>query len=267
MVELHATSLFFTNFPVECSRAEMWRHSQRFGQVVDVFVPKKRSREGKEFGSRFWGVRDAEKLVKEIRGVKVGANMLSINVLRFRRDGSAAQNLVPTPHHQKEYHVVPSWKTDKPPSQFGNQKSFREVFVSVDQNHAFELKKDLPEAMKIDQLKEEEAKWLDKWVVGEVRKSDTLNNIFYLIKEEGFQCVAKYVGGYQMLLECNSKESMLKMLTEGKQMLEKWFAWICTWQKEKELVCPGWLIWVSLEGIPLHVWLEETFAPIAKEFG
>lgn len=37
--------------------------------------------------------------------------------------------------------------------------------------------------------------------------------------------------------------------------------------KEKDLICPGRLIWVSLEGTPLHVWSEETFSTIAKAFG
>lgn len=62
----------------------MWCYFHRFGHVVDVFVPKKSAREGREFGFvHFREVRNVENLVMEVCGVKVGANTLSINVLRF----------------------------------------------------------------------------------------------------------------------------------------------------------------------------------------
>lgn len=75
------------------------------------------------------------------------------------------------------------------------------------------------------------------------------------------------MGGFQLLLQHNSKESMLNMLTGRKLVLENWFEWICPRGKEKDLINPGRLIWVSLEGIPLHARAEDTFFDIAKGFG
>lgn len=60
---------------------------------------------------------------------------------------------------------------------------------------------------------------------------------------------------------------MLKMLSDGKDVLHNWFEWICPWDKETDLINPNRLIWVSLEGIPLFAWVKDTFSDIEKLFG
>lgn len=64
--------------------------------------------------------------------------------------------------------------------------------------------KDVFKMVVICQPKEEETKWLDNCALGEVRNSQTLNDIFHLLQDEGFQCETKYVGGFRVLLQCDS---------------------------------------------------------------
>lgn len=93
--------------------------------------------------------------------------------------------------------------------------------------------KDFPKTVVIGQPQEEEINWLQNCALGEVKNTQVLNNIFYLLQDEGFHCDTKYVGGFKVLLQCDSKESMLKLLSDGKATLETWFDWIYPLEMEK----------------------------------
>lgn len=65
----------------------MWIQFGHFGQVINVFVPTKKLREGKSFGFvRCKRVADAKKVVREVPGVDVGPNMITFNIAKFGRD-------------------------------------------------------------------------------------------------------------------------------------------------------------------------------------
>lgn len=65
----------------------MRKHFGRFGQITNVFVPAKKTCEGKCFGFvRYKGVMDVEKVVRDVRGVAVGLNVITFNVAKFVRE-------------------------------------------------------------------------------------------------------------------------------------------------------------------------------------
>lgn len=125
----------------------------------------------------------------------------------------------------------------------------------------------VPKNLTLEKPGDEILSWLDRCAVGELRNTDVLNDLNHSLKEEGFSCCAKYVGGFRYLLECDSKVDLLQMLTEGKEKLDSWFSWLRPWEIAMEMSRPGRLVWISIEGIPLHAWTESTFQRIAKEFG
>nr|GFC04095.1 ChaC-like family protein [Tanacetum cinerariifolium] len=44
-----AQSIFVTNFPDYTSSKELWKLSQSYGTVVDIYIPNRRSKAGKRF--------------------------------------------------------------------------------------------------------------------------------------------------------------------------------------------------------------------------
>lgn len=256
-IELHGTSLLFTDFPEGSPRAEMWPHFQKFGHVGDVFIPNKKSREGKEFGFiRYRGVNNPVNLVMNIRSVNVGMKALTVNVSRFRRNGFTVQDQAPVTHQIKDYRVAPDWKNVDSPAKLRNHNTYSEAVKNdVHKNTSIPAYESI-KTVALDHQKEEEICWLRQCAVGEVKNSRILNDIFHLLRDEGFQCETKYVGGFRVLLQCESREIMLKMLTDEKDMLENWFQRICPWEKEIDLSNLGRLIWGTLEGIPLFAWAE-----------
>lgn len=116
--------------------------------------------------------------------------------------------------------------------------------------------------------REEEQSWLNSCLLAEVKNHDLLNDIGLILRDAGFLNVkAKYVGGLRVLLECSSSVEAQKVLREGASSLSNWFTWVCPWTIEKEMQRPGRLIWVSIVGVPLHVWTHDTFKAIGNVFG
>nr|GEX46475.1 RNA-directed DNA polymerase, eukaryota [Tanacetum cinerariifolium] len=57
-------SIFITNFPDSTTSADLWKLCQAYGSVVDVFIPNRRSKEGKRFAfARFIKVQNVDRLV------------------------------------------------------------------------------------------------------------------------------------------------------------------------------------------------------------
>lgn len=74
------TSFYFTNFPEEITKRELWSHFSQWGEVKEVFIPNRRNKEGRRYGFvRLRGVievRNVEKALDNsfIRGVKLHVN-------------------------------------------------------------------------------------------------------------------------------------------------------------------------------------------------
>lgn len=122
-----------------------------------------------------------------------------------------------------------------------------------------------PKRITVELVKEEELQWLARRAIGHVKTVDFLPDLPYLLKEARFLNIqAMYVGGFRYLLECESAESLNKVLQEGKATLANWFEWIKPWHREVESSPTGRLCWLSIRRVPSHLWNEETFRKIAK---
>lgn len=202
VLESTITSFFFSNFPSNWSVDVMWKHFERFSAVVDVFIPQKKTSLGKDFGFvRFKGVQDTAQLEKDMRGVLIGPNKLTMlnpgGVSRDRQEtGPSRTKGVPCISKLENPRVI---KIDGLLQLLGcilMGKKVKSVEVSK------------VESIKLECLKH--------CVVGEVKDTELLNEINHLLRDGGFHnCVAKYIGSHQVLLECPSEENPKKMLEEG----------------------------------------------------
>lgn len=79
-------SFYFTNFPSSLGVEDLWRVFMGWGKVVDVFIPKKKNKEGKSFGFvRFKGVAYPLELEKRLDQLWIGSYKMKVNSNRFVR--------------------------------------------------------------------------------------------------------------------------------------------------------------------------------------
>lgn len=125
-----------------------------------------------------------------------------------------------------------------------------------------------PARVTTDGPKEDELFWLARCVIGDVKTGEVLPDLPFHLKENGFlTTTAKYFGGFRYLLECESTQALNKMLKEGSEVLSSWFQWIKPWHRDVESITPGRLCWLSIRGVPLHLWNELDFRKIANIWG
>nr|GEU32881.1 RNA-directed DNA polymerase, eukaryota [Tanacetum cinerariifolium] len=80
-------SVFVTNFPENHATKDVWNTCKIYGQVVDAYIPNRRSKAGKRFGFViFIKVFDVDRLVNNLCTLWVGRYKLHANVAKFQRD-------------------------------------------------------------------------------------------------------------------------------------------------------------------------------------
>ncbi|GJV89391.1 nucleotide-binding alpha-beta plait domain-containing protein [Tanacetum coccineum] len=81
-----STSIFITNFPDQFSACDLWRVCGDYGNVIDSYIPNRRSKAGNKFGFvRFIKIDDIDRLLKNLCTIWVGCFRLHANVVRFQR--------------------------------------------------------------------------------------------------------------------------------------------------------------------------------------
>ncbi|GKA07852.1 nucleotide-binding alpha-beta plait domain-containing protein [Tanacetum coccineum] len=84
------------------------------------------------------------------------------------------------------------------------------------------------------------------------------------LNHEGFdQVIIRYMGGHWIMLEFLSVE--VKKKFESSVGIGSWFSQIQ--QALVDFTVDGRIVWVELKGIPLKMWLENTFKRIASKWG
>ncbi|GKU99398.1 hypothetical protein SLEP1_g12255 [Rubroshorea leprosula] len=80
-----ATMFFFTNFPEDWKHESMWQTFRKYGRVLDIYSPFKKSRMGSRFGFvRFLDIRNECELEHQLEQIWVGEFKLWVNRPRFK---------------------------------------------------------------------------------------------------------------------------------------------------------------------------------------
>lgn len=223
---------------------------------------------GKRFGFvRFKGVKDINGLWSSLTDLSVRDQRLFIKPARF---------LKPTGVGQKQDAVKAVGPgTGNPPIlmtgrtiQRREGKSYREALLDTAILQEFHENVKESKCIKVEEVKEGELQWLARCALGEVKSPDILPDISFLLKEAGFLTTkAKYVGGLRYLLEFDSPEIMADLLRSGREALSNWFVSVQPWHRRLEDSRPGRICWISIRGVPVHLWNEDNFRKIASEWG
>ncbi|GJY43317.1 RNA-directed DNA polymerase, eukaryota [Tanacetum coccineum] len=240
-------SIFVTNFPDNLGSKELWKVCEGYGKVIDVFIPNRRSKAGKRFAFvRFIRVNDLDRLVGNLCTIWIGRFHLHANVARFER---ANKPVKPSGPSQSNAHGT-----------FGS-------FVSAARDFPPLIASVAPvsssPALVLDDSCVVERD-LSCHVMGRVKDINSIPNLRILLAKEGFEHVKlSYLGGLWVLIELDNEGSKQKFLDHVGVN-----SWFCTLLNAyNDFVSDERVVWVDIEGIPLHVWSRETFAKIGNKWG
>ncbi|GLT61502.1 hypothetical protein SLA2020_342030 [Shorea laevis] len=85
-------TFFFYNFPENCEEKDLWYNFQKYGTVVDVYVPKKRDKWGKRFGFlRMLGVQNENQMTRRLNDIWFGSYKLRVKIAEEQSNGRATK--------------------------------------------------------------------------------------------------------------------------------------------------------------------------------
>ncbi|GJX05810.1 RNA-directed DNA polymerase, eukaryota [Tanacetum coccineum] len=249
---LISKSIFVTNFPDNTSAKDLWEVCKGYGTVVDVFIPNRKSRSGKRFAFvRFIKVGNVDHLVENLCTLWIGRMHLHANVVHYDHPpiSSSRPNFAPRP----------TVKSVSRPSANGASS-----FVSVLKGNPNTINHiSTSPAMVLDDecLVERD---LDNFVLGEVKDFSSINNLLILLSNEGFQHVRLvYLGGLWVMIELPSIETKTRFMKHVG--VASWFSQLRTAQSD--FVSRERIVWIDIEGVPLHAWSRPTFSKIGSRWG
>nr|GEY79287.1 SGNH hydrolase-type esterase domain-containing protein [Tanacetum cinerariifolium] len=75
-------SIFITNFPDNISSRDLWNECEKYGKVIDVYIPNRKSKAGKRYAFvRFIKVEDLDRLVSNLCTIWIGRLHIHANVV------------------------------------------------------------------------------------------------------------------------------------------------------------------------------------------
>nr|GEZ22557.1 hypothetical protein [Tanacetum cinerariifolium] len=193
--------------------------------VVDVFIPNRKSKVGKGFAFvRFIKVDNVDKLVGNLCTIWIGRFHLHANVARFER---------------------PLANSSRPPFKTTRVVHGASSFVSAVKGVSVPSSQfnSLP-AMVLDDscLVSRE---LDNFVMGEVCKFSSINNLYILLSGEGFHNIQLvYLGGLWVMMKLESAKAKDKLLKHVG--VASWFNSLRSAQPD--FVANERIVWVDIEG-------------------
>ncbi|GJT70259.1 RNA-directed DNA polymerase, eukaryota [Tanacetum coccineum] len=237
-------SIFATNFSDNTTSKDLWEVCKGYGTVVDVFIPNRKSKSGKRFTFvRFIKVVNVDRLVDNLCTLWIGRMHLHANVARFDRPPirSARPNIASRPAANGAPSFVSVLK--------GNPNTINHISTSS--------------AMVLDDdcLVERD---LDNFVLGEVKDFSSINNLRILLSNEGFQHLRlAYLGGLWVMIELTSVEIKTRFMKHVG--VASWFSQLC--KAQSDFVSRERIVWIDIEGVPLHAWSRPTFTKIGSRWG
>nr|GEW35020.1 RNA-directed DNA polymerase, eukaryota, nucleotide-binding alpha-beta plait domain protein [Tanacetum cinerariifolium] len=240
---LISKSIFVTNFSDNTTAKDLWEVCKGYGNVVDDFIPNRKSKAGKRFAFvRFIKVENVDRLVGNLCTLWIGRMHLHANVVRFVR--APLQPSRPFHSARSGYPVVSS-------------------FVSVLKGSANLVPATSMPAIVIDDSCVVQRD-LDNFVMGEVKQFASIANLRVLLLNEGFHNMnLTYLGGLWVMIELCSTKSKAKLLNHVGVV--SWFSSLSN--AHHDFVLKERIVWVDIEGVPLHAWSRATFCKIGSKWG
>lgn len=266
-VETDAVSsetFFFRNFPEYCSEEDIRRSFKDVGRVLDIFIPKKRDKQGKRFGFvRFSTAVRREEILDRLNKVWIGSHIIRAFLPRYQR---APENLVV---RARNVDTKGKARTD-----FASHNvtlhskrflgcSFSEVLAG---NGRSSSKTDAAEDLFQFQSHEEDKAWLRDAFTGRLKTEFSWKDHGEEIQQEcGGALKLTDMGNQLILIQSTSVDSTEEIINKFDEWTSFWLDWKKPWSHFD--VNHYRTIWTRWIGVPLHAWSRRFFCTVSSKFG
>nr|GEU68779.1 nucleotide-binding alpha-beta plait domain-containing protein [Tanacetum cinerariifolium] len=241
------TSVFVTNFPDQYGAKDLWNSCKVCGQVVNAYIPDRRSKAGKRFGFvRFIKVFDVERLINNLCTIWVGRFKLHANVAWFQREPMNKQKDKVNANGTSKVNAASRKNGD------WSKRTVNSYVYAVTGYHGYKEPIDNIPTMVLDEtcLNNEE---YSLSLLGKVKEFASLTNLKVVLAKEGFSSIEiKYMGGFWVMIVFQDDEA--KKRFQSNVVVGSWFSQII--QAHNEFNLEESVMWVEIEGVPF---LMESF--------
>ncbi|KAL4366696.1 hypothetical protein GQ457_05G034330 [Hibiscus cannabinus] len=245
------TTVFVSNLPPRLHWQGLWFAFARYGDVIDAFIPAKKSKTGFRYGFvRFLKLEDAERAISHLSGSVLYGNRLNASLARF------SDKLEDRKSKQMKNNVLKNEEASKIISRtVGNMSS-----DSQDSQMKPRLKRVL------GHVEEEALKKLEKCLIGTMATVCSTCQVQDRLQAWGLNDVTvKYMGGCRFLIDIKDQEVKSKLQLQEWAILKEVFSEVEAWTEVFHL--PERTTWIQVTGVPLHCWNLTTFKRIVDYWG
>ncbi|KAK8585423.1 hypothetical protein V6N13_050402 [Hibiscus sabdariffa] len=261
-----SSSWCFSVFVGNLSPKVHWRYLkklfQKYGRVLDVFIPHKTDLSGSKFGFvRFPSMREAEISVIMFGGAWVVDRRIQVNIAKFRCRSSYWREKHPQDVSRAAVHQNVRTNFNGPM----DKKLRRKALYEEVQGTRIKMKE--VASRRVQGLVEEESLWkLCRCVIGTMATDCNTEEVKRRLHNWGLgDFVIKSMGEHRFLIDINDDELLRLMEEQQWSMLKEVFLEVCYWSEEFKV--PVRTTWVEVVGMPLHCWNYMTFKRIAECWG
>ncbi|GJS99670.1 RNA-directed DNA polymerase, eukaryota [Tanacetum coccineum] len=252
-------SVYVSNLPEVFSAKDLFHACNKYGHVVDSFIPQKRSKEGKRFGFvKFINVFNVERLVDNLCTVWIGRNKLQANKARFVRTSLNSRSSLNGRYNRdppRDDRLSGGHKENTVRPVKGNKASSIHSFATVLKGNSKVADICSPPAMVLDEDCVVHRN-LEHHIMGEVKCFSSIPNLYVLLAQEGFKNVkVVYIGGQWVMVDLKSAQAKKNFMQHIG--VASWFLHLRNAQLD--FVSKDRVVWVDIEGVPLHGWTSATF--------
>ncbi|XVF00347.1 hypothetical protein REPUB_Repub03eG0277400 [Reevesia pubescens] len=290
-------TVFVNNLPQRANQRWLSTIFQKFGRVVDVFIPLKRSKWGKKIAFvRFGSLNDANRAILNLNGVFFLDHRIGVNMARFnprkefwrKRESFKGKRIV----HEGD---VASGNYDAGPARVKgierdinqqkpeSQKSYLQVLLDADigqakkqesgaegDNQSLSSQKVVEEEQDavfcMGRIEEEKLHWLERSFIGRYNGALDLKNLAEEIKEEVSKSLTvRIFSGDEIIITFDNFEEFQRNRNNGWISFSKWLFNTRVWSED--LIGNRRNIWLACYGVPLHIWNLDTFQEIGSRWG
>ena len=257
------TSFYFTNFSHDVNEVRLWEKFKPWGDVREVFIAKRRNKEGRRFGFvRFKGVSNVKMLETHLDNIFIDDHKLFVNLPRFTRlaSNSPTHTTAVKGDKQSTEAVKNLQDTTKP-----RLRSYVEV-VTQNGGSGGSLKGagGIPTIV-IEPIKGRDC-WCEGAWVGRLKKPMKLEKMEdYISWELGYNISTRFLGDDMVLLVGLSADKAQKIINSEMNGGNTLFYSLERWR-------PGYrpsnrVVWLQLWGFPIEAWEVGHMKQVVSTFG
>ncbi|KAK8675404.1 hypothetical protein V6N13_033471 [Hibiscus sabdariffa] len=256
------TTIFIHNLPEKMHWKGLWATFGHHGDVIDAFIPTKRSIRGRKFGFvRYASKTDADRAIARLNGFRLFGYRIEVSIAKFESRTSYWKKVNRGQTSEARYQKVPV-KTQM--EQRGPKGAQSDSEHSTWQDHSSQ---EVKTRKKVTGHVEEETLWkLQSSLVGFTASENDSRRISDRLCYWGLgEIKVKKMAGRVFLLEIEDKQLYSSLKETGWSMLLEIFTEICPWSESFRT--PERTVWIELNGVPPHCWNHQTFKRIAEQWG